>query len=335
VLKGQTVTDLATTISLVPGENRLTAYAFNGDDIKSRDASILINRADPGQLKGTAYFLTVGINEYSNTEYNLAYARADADDFVEEMKRQQLGLKNFADIKVISIKDKDATKKNILDALSGLAAKIEPEDVLVIYFAGHGTAQQKRFYLIPHDLGYEGSRTELNAVGLQTILDHSISDVELEHSVEGLDAGQIVMVIDACNSGQALEAEDKRLGPMNSKGLAQLAYEKGMYILTAAQSYQAAQEAARLGHGFLTYALVEEGLKTGAADREPKDGQVLLREWLDYATQRVPEIQEDDIKGRQLEREKAKSPGNTADIQRPRVFYRREMEKHPLVVARP
>jgi len=55
---------------------------------------------------------------------------------------------------------------------------------------------------------------------------------------------------------------------MNSKGLAQLAYEKGMYILTAAQSYQAAQKAARLGHGFLTYALVEEGLKTNAADKD-------------------------------------------------------------------
>ena len=34
---------------------------------------------------------------------------------------------------------------------------------------------------------------------------------------------------------------------MNSKGLAQLAYEKGMYILTAAQSYQAANEAERYG----------------------------------------------------------------------------------------
>ena len=82
---------------------------------------------------------------------------------------------------------------------------------------------------------------------------------------------------------------------MNSKGLAQLAYEKGMYILTAAQSYQAAQKAARLGHGFLTYALVEEGLKTNAADKEPKDGQVLLREWLDYATERVPQMQQQEL----------------------------------------
>ena len=94
------------------------------------------------------------------------------------------------------------------------------------------------------------------------------------------------MVLDV-HSGQALEAAEKRRGPMNSKGLAQLAYEKGMYILTAAQSYQAAMEAEQLGHGYLTYALVEEGLKSAAADILPKDGQVVLREWLDYATERV------------------------------------------------
>ena len=79
------------------------------------------------------------------------------------------------------------------------------------------------------------------------ILEHGISDEELERAVEGIDADKLLMVIDACNSGQALEAEERRRGPMNSKGLAQLAYEKGMYILTAAQSYQAAQEASATG----------------------------------------------------------------------------------------
>src|SRR5213078_886211 len=158
------------------------------------------------------------------------------------------------------------------------------------------TAQAARFYLIPHDLGYTGERTELTKEGLNTILAHSISDVELEAAVESIDASHLLLIIDACNSGQALEAEEKRRGPMNSKGLAQLAYEKGMYILTAAQSYQAAMEAEQLGHGYLTYALVEEGLKSGAADTLPKDGQVVLREWLDYATDRVPRMQEAKLK---------------------------------------
>ena len=129
--------------------------------------------------------------------------------------------------------------------LDGLK-RAEPEDTVVIYFAGHGTAQAQRFYLIPHDLGYTGERTKLTEQGLKTMLAHSISDIELEAAVEGLDAGHLLLIIDACNSGQALEAEEKRRGPMNSKGLAQLAYEKGMYILTAAQSFQAALEAAQL-----------------------------------------------------------------------------------------
>src|SRR5207249_4471997 len=173
-----------------------------------------------------------------------------------------------------------------------ISVDTQPEDAVIIYYAGHGTAQGQHFYLIPHDLGYKGSRTELDQAGLTTILSHSISDIDIEEALQGLDAAHMLMVIDACNSGQALEAEEKRRGPMNSKGLAQLAYEKGMYILTAAQSYQAALEAEQLGHGYLTFALVEEGLKTAAADVQPKDGSVVVREWFDYATDRVPKMQE-------------------------------------------
>jgi uncharacterized caspase-like protein len=289
----------------------------------------------------------------------LKYAVADAQSFAEELRRQQTQVARFDHVEVIPLLNENATKANFLSALKRLAGasepptlkagpldrlkRAEPEDAVIIYFAGHGTAQGQRFYLLPHDLGYNGDRAELTEDGLKTILSHSISDLELEDSVEGLAAGSLLMVIDACNSGQALEAEEKRRGPMNSKGLAQLAYEKGMYILTAAQSYQAALEAAQLGHGLLTYALVEEGLKTAAADNEPKDGIVSAREWLDFATERVPLMQEEKMKqGRGLGVDIAFTEGekNVADpdkrsVQRPRVFYRREMETDPLVIAKP
>ncbi|MDX6497601.1 MAG: hypothetical protein QOG23_861 [Blastocatellia bacterium] len=342
VLKGKQTAIIEAAIPVVAGENRLTAYAFNHDNIKSTDATLTISGAESLKREGVGYVLAVGVNQYANTQYNLKYAVADAHEFAEELEVQQGKLNNYERVEVISLKDKDATKANILKSLADLSAKVQPEDALVIFFAGHGTAQQNRFYLIPHDLGYAGDRTALDGAGLQNILAHSISDEEISRAVEGIDAGQMLLVIDACNSGQALEAEEKRRGPMNSKGLAQLAYEKGMYILTAAQSYQAASEAERYGHGFLTYALVEEGLKTGAADKEPKDGQVLLREWLDFATERVPQMQQDKLdeqkkQGRQLDRIKfaEADSGTERSIQRPRVFYRRETETHPLVVARP
>jgi uncharacterized caspase-like protein len=340
VLNGQATVALKATIPLVAGENRFSAYAFNRDNIKSNDATLTIMGSDSLKRRGVAYLLAVGVNEYANSRYNLRYAVADAREFSEQFKQAQAKLDNYEHIELTLLNNQDATKANILKSLTDLSARLQPEDAVVMFFAGHGTAQKNRFYLLPHDLGYDGSRTQLDSVGLQSILSHSISDAELERALEGVAAGQMLLVIDACNSGQALEAEEKRRGPMNSKGLAQLAYEKGMYILTAAQSYQAALEAERLGHGFLTFALVEEGLKTAAADREPKDGQLLVREWLNYAVDRVPQIDQEERErqqDRQLERIKsAKTDARDEHpIQRPRVFYRREAEQHPLVVARP
>jgi len=334
------------------------AYAFNRDNVKSKDAPLVFKGADSLKRKGVAYILTVGVNEYENAQYNLKYAVADAQSFGEEVRLRQMQLAAFQRVEVIPLLNENATKANILTALKRLAGnpgppslkagpldalkQVEPEDTVIVYFAGHGTAQQQRFYLIPHDLGYAGDRTKLDDKGLKTILEHSISDLELEDAVEGVDAGHFLMVIDACNSGQALEAEEKRRGPMNSKGLAQLAYEKGMYILTAAQSFQAALEAAQLGHGLLTYALVEEGLKTVKADNEPKDGVVSAREWLDFATDRVPQMQEEKMQqGRGIGLEIAFTEGEQKtepekrSVQRPRVFYRRELEANPLVMAKP
>src|SRR5207249_10519620 len=142
----------------------------------------------------------------------------------------QIQVAHFDRVEVVPLLNENATKANILSALRRLAGAAdaptlkagpldrlkpaEPEDAVIIYFAGHGTAQGQRFYLIPHDLGYSGERGALNESGLQTILSHSISDLELEESIEGLAAGSLLMVIDACNSGQALEAEEKRRGPM-------------------------------------------------------------------------------------------------------------------------
>jgi len=247
VLGGKAEATLTAQIPVVAGENRLTAYAFNHDNVKSADAALVVTGAETLRRKGTAYVLAAGVNRYANPDFDLKYAVADAQDFSAEWPVQQAKLSAYAQTQVTMLTDAKATKAAILAVLADLATKAKPEDAVVVYFAGHGTAQANRFYLIPHDLGYAGGRDAIDEAGLQTILTHSISDLELQAAIEKIDAGQLLMVIDACNSGQALESEEKRRGPMNSKGLAQLAYEKGMYILTAAQSYQAAQEASKFG----------------------------------------------------------------------------------------
>lgn len=357
VLNSKPNVTLEQTVSLVAGENRLTAYCFNKDNIKSTDATLSLTGSDSLKRKGVLYVLAIGVNEYANPEYNLRYAGADAQELGQTLLQEQSKLGNFGRFELISLSNQDATKSNILAALGRLSASdyelppnapavlnrikpAEPEDAVIVFFAGHGTAQKARFYLIPYDLGYDGPRDALDKMRLDTLLAHSISDQELQRAFEPIDAGDLLMVLDACNSGQALESEEKRRGPMNSVGLAQLAYEKGIYILTAAQAYQAALEASELGHGFLTYALVEEGLKKGEADREPKDGKILIREWVDFAVARVPEMQAAALHGSRGLKivfaqgdEKVVEP-EKRNLQRPRVFYRREMEPQPLVVEK-
>jgi len=270
--------------------------------------------------------------------------------FGREVAARQTGLREFARTQVVPLYDEQATKENIiavLERLSGAGANslppaiaslllkigaAQPEDAVILYFSGHGTAQGQRFYLVPHDLGYKGGRDVLDEASLEKLLPHCISDTELEREFRSVDAGRILLVIDACNSGQALEAEEKRRGPMNSKGLAQLAYEKGMYILAAAQGYQAALEMAQFGHGLLTYALVEKGLVETEADRD-SDGEIVIREWLDYATQKVPQLREGRSKQvTQAQRQRALSVSTSS--QRPRVFYRRETELKPWIISK-
>ena len=126
--------------------------------------------------------------------------------------------------------DKDATKQNILAVLNHLAGqpvqdsdkfahlpKVGPEDVVMIYFAGHGTTRKQHFYMLPHDIGYKGSAGSLDEAGLAIITKNSVSDREPEAALESVDAGQMLLFINACNSGQALGAAEKRRGPMNAR----------------------------------------------------------------------------------------------------------------------
>src|SRR6185369_4867634 len=78
VLKGQSSVSIEEEITVTAGPNRLVAYAFNRDNVKSKDAPLVFNGADTLKRKGTAYIIAVGVNEYENSQYNLKYAKADA-----------------------------------------------------------------------------------------------------------------------------------------------------------------------------------------------------------------------------------------------------------------
>jgi hypothetical protein len=108
----------------------------------------------------------------------------------------------------------------------------------------------------------------------------------------------MVMVVDACHSAGSVEAGGFKPGPMGSRGLGQLAYDKRMRVLAASQASDVAFEDPQVGHGLLTYALCKDGLRGGKADFEPSDGRVTLGEWLRYGERRVPALADDITAGK-------------------------------------
>src|SRR5438105_1975506 len=110
-LKGQASTSLEEEIALVAGPNRLMAYAFNRDNVKSKDANLSLTGADSLKRAGTAWVIAVGVNEYTNPQYNLKYAVADAQSFAEELRRSQIQVAHFDRVEVVPLLNENATKE--------------------------------------------------------------------------------------------------------------------------------------------------------------------------------------------------------------------------------
>jgi uncharacterized caspase-like protein len=215
--------------------------------------------------------------------------------------------------------------------------KATPDDAVFLSFSGHGFYESGGdFYLLPTDIGPGKTRQPTDAV-----LAASISSAELTRWLRPVDGGDMALVIDACHSGAAVGADFKP-GPMGSRGLGQLAFDKGMLVLAATQADNVALEAEELEHGYLSYALVQEGLLGGRADFKPKDGRITAAEWLGYAAQRVPQLaMEVDAgtfaRGTRLKAIKRNIGGAATelddDVQQPSLFeFRRRTGTTELVV---
>jgi len=298
-------------------EIEFSAYAFNVDRVKSKtDRKTFKIPGAFASVKGNAYIISVGVNAYENPDWDLHYAANDAGLICTTLVDTLQNSGEFKEIVAISLisdckiengqrvlTENRATKKNfkaVLDLLAGKKVDHEvlkmipnaerireanPEDLVFISFSSHGdTDKRGNFYFFPYDIGQNSDRY----TPLKNFLNRCISSDELSLWLRDVDAGEMVMVVDACHSAATVEKEGFKPGPMGSRGLGQLAYNKGMKILAASQADKVAQESSQIRHGLLTYALVHDGIETGDADFEPKDKSITLSEWLKYGVERVP-----------------------------------------------
>ncbi|TAH24791.1 MAG: hypothetical protein EAZ07_08735 [Cytophagales bacterium] len=255
-------------------EIQITGYSKGRVESKHYHKTIYFQNEDK---KGNCYIFAVGINQYKNPALNLNYALADANDFLQKVSSQTAPL--FKEIKQFSLYDGEATKKNILEQLVNITNLINPEDVFIFFYAGHGSMLNDNFYFIPTDATRLYDEASLNT--------EAIYAGEMQEILQNIKALKQLMVIDACHSGASAELLAMR-GGGEEKAIAQLSRSAGVHILASAGSEQTAGEFKTLGHGIFTYALLNA--LDGEADGAPKDGKITVYELKSYLDDKVPEL---------------------------------------------
>lgn len=239
-----------------------------------------------GTVFGTSWAIIIGISDYKDTRIpSLRYASADAKSFYNWATSPDGG--KYAPSRVKLLIDQDATGRNIKNALFIWLKQALQEDIVTIYFAGHGSPESpdspSNLFLLPYDTKYD----EIASSGFP------MWDIEtaLKRYIK---AKKVVVIADACHSGGVGQSFDvarraSRAVDVNpiSSGLQNLSQiGDGVCVISASDDKQFSQESKDWGggHGVFTFFLLE-GLK-GNADYN-KDSNVTLGELIPYLSEKV------------------------------------------------
>lgn len=288
----------------IPGQYNLVvvkATTVNGT-ILSRGATLAGSFDKRQAAEPRMFIISAGISQYKDEKLRLKYASHDAIDFTNALSNAAQKLLNSNGSQHVftyvfnteSGSQRWPLKASLQKLIDSVAAKAGSEDILVIFFAGHGVLLngQRSFFL----LTAEASSLELNGAENEI----SISTEELKDWLRKIKANKQILVLDACNSGQVVQQFqdliNKRDIPADQqRALESLKDKTGTYILSASAAGQSAYETSLYNQGLLTYSLLS-GIKLGGG---LKDNRFIdVTKWFNYAADNV-KILARDIGGRQ------------------------------------
>lgn len=219
--------------------------------------------------------VVIGIGQYESPDIpDLEFAKADAQSVYDFLKSDAAG--PFDDVLFLS--DEQATGAAMREALFVFLQQADWNDLVVIYYAGHGAPDPNRpdnLYLLPTDADLNAlASTGFPMWDVKTALRRQIS------------AERVLVIADACHSAGTADGDIVGDGQNAiAGGFAQLFTPSRRLMMTAANTNEFSLEDSRWGgHGVFTHFLLE-GLN-GQGD-EDHDGIVTFTELFDYVSNNV------------------------------------------------
>lgn len=215
------------------------------------------------EKKPSLHIFAVGISDYPASDLqNLNYAAKDAQDFVQTISESDLEM--YKEVKQHLIMNKDAKAAILRTRLTELSQRVSQDDVVMLYFSGHGINQNDEKYFITYDASAE---EYYNGLSFEFIKRRML-DMVAKHC-------RVIVFMDACHSGAmfGIKGSAKEI-TFATPGVI------GFYSSTANEK---SAEMEKLQNGVFTNVLLS-GLKGGAVNKE---GQITIQQLSSFISNQV------------------------------------------------
>ena len=275
---GDGVSKIALTVSDAAGQGK-------GELARTEAAYVCVARDEPTREVRKRWAVVIGISRYAHGGKafpQLKYAARDARAFCEFLRSDRSG--GFPPERILCLTDEQATVAQVRHALFEFLARADKDDLVMIFFSGHGMPQPgtDNFFMLCHDT--QPDRMASTSFPMWDI------DTALRRFVR---AQRVVVFADACHAG-AISSPVGTRGGVNPvhQYLRQLALaQPGRLIFTASEVRQLSHESDKWGggHGAFTHFLLEglEGQADADGDRVVDVGEIVeyVRSKVSSATQ--------------------------------------------------
>ena len=283
----------------IPGsENYISAKAtVSNGKMVSKGPIIVESGKENAKPNPNMYLLSIGVSQYKGEKIRLNYAANDAINFSSALTDASSklletdGKKHVYTFNCTTSSTNPGywpTKSSIQNILKTISDSSKAEDIVVIFYSGHGSVKQgdNNFYFLTSE-----------ATSFDDLISKSdevaISSKELNKWLQIISADKVIMIIDACNSGQLVKELDKFVGGKKEvpadqqRALENLKDHSGTYILSACSSDKSAFETNLYSQGVLTYSLLSS-IKLGEGLRDKKF--IDVSKWFDVTSKTVEKI---------------------------------------------
>jgi hypothetical protein len=235
--------------------------------------------AAPTALSGSPalHLLLMAVNRYRDKALWLDYAVPDAQAWASALHTAAAPL--FGDLMITRLLDEQVTLHSLEAAFRQATARIKPQDVFVLYLAGHGVTRDGRYYFLPQDFRYDGE---------ESVRRGGITQDHLQRWLASVPARKSLVLIDTCESGSFSHSLARLRGMSEKTAIHKLRRATGRATIVAATESQPALEGYQ-GHGVFTYVLLQ-ALRRADTTHGNRDGITGIAELAAYVDEQVPAL---------------------------------------------